>query len=192
VAAAAARVAIRAGHPVESNAIAAAVHAVIGDAGAFAQLRAGRLVDVPEGGGLDMLSAIQVIAPVATPSSSAPLTPEPVEVTPRGEPAKRDAELASAARAELRRAETSLADMRERSKHAVESVRTAREGLDVAERALANAQAEVQVRRAEVERALQDAAMAASAVEDAERALTAARARVVDTTGVSSLDGNNR
>src|SRR5215467_352809 len=50
VAAAGARVAIRAGQPIEANAIATAVHAVIGDSGAFAELRAGRLVDVPDGG----------------------------------------------------------------------------------------------------------------------------------------------
>ncbi|HEY9226998.1 MAG TPA: hypothetical protein VIP11_10145, partial [Gemmatimonadaceae bacterium] len=55
VAAAGARVAIRAGQPIEANAIATAVHAVIGDTKAFAELRAGLLVDVPEGGGLDML-----------------------------------------------------------------------------------------------------------------------------------------
>jgi hypothetical protein len=36
VAAAGARVAIRARHPIEANAIATAVHAVIGDASAFA------------------------------------------------------------------------------------------------------------------------------------------------------------
>jgi hypothetical protein len=182
VAAVGARVAIRVGHPIEANAIATAVHAVIGDAGAFAELRAGRLVDVPEGGGLDMLTAIQVIAPATTPSSSPPPRREPVKVTPRAEPAKQDAELARAARSELHRAETSLADNRERSEHAAESVRIARERLDVAERGLVNAQAEVQARRAEVERARQDAAVAASAVDDAERAVTAARARLVDST----------
>src|SRR5215468_1498647 len=48
VAAAGARVAVRAGHPIEPNALAMAVHAIIGDATAFAELRAGRLVDVPE------------------------------------------------------------------------------------------------------------------------------------------------
>src|SRR5262245_35444517 len=48
VAAAGARFAIRAGQPIEANAIATAVNAVIGEASAFAELRAGRLVDVPE------------------------------------------------------------------------------------------------------------------------------------------------
>src|SRR5262249_13547443 len=45
VAAAGARVAIRAGQPIEANTIATAVHAVIGDAGALEALRAGRLVE---------------------------------------------------------------------------------------------------------------------------------------------------
>src|SRR5262249_27986491 len=106
VAAAGARVAIRAGHPIEANAIATAVYAAIGDASAFAEVRAGRLVDVPEGGGLDMLTAIQVIAPPTTASSSPPPTREPVMVAPRPEPATQGAELARAARAELHRAET--------------------------------------------------------------------------------------
>ena len=182
VAAAAARVAIRAGHPIEANAIATAVHAVIGDASAFAELRAGRLVDVPEAGGLDMLTAIQVIAPAATPSSSPPPSREPVNVAPSEESAKQDAELARAARAELHRAETSLADLRERSEQAEQSVRDAQKQLDAAERELLNAQAGVQARRADVERARQNAAVAASAMRDAERAVTAAHARVVDST----------
>ena len=182
VAAAGARVAIRAGNPIEANTIATAVHAVIGDASAFAELRAGRLVDVPEAGGLDMLTAIQAIAPATTPSSSPPPSREPVKVAPRAEPAKQDAELARAARAELHRAETSLADMRERSEHAEQLVRNARKQLDAAERELLNAQAGVQARRAEVERARQDAAVAASAMGDAERAVTAARSRAVDGT----------
>src|SRR5215467_12899327 len=62
VAAAGARAAIRAGQPIEPNAIAAALQAVIGDAGALEALRAGRLVEVPESGGLEML-AIGLSAP---------------------------------------------------------------------------------------------------------------------------------
>jgi hypothetical protein len=178
VAAAGARAAIRAGHPVEANAIAAAVNAVIGDASAFAELRAGRLVEVPEAGGLDMLTSIQAIAPATTPSSSPPPSREPVNVAPRAEPAKQDAELAKAARDELHRAEASLADMRERSEHAGQAVRDAQKQLDAAERELLNAQTAVQTRRAEVERARQAAAVAASALGDAERALTAARSLV--------------
>ena len=46
VAAAAARIAVRAEHPIEPNVLVAAVQAIIGDESAFAELRAGRLVDV--------------------------------------------------------------------------------------------------------------------------------------------------
>jgi len=182
VAAAGARVAIRAGHPIEANAITGAVNAVMGDAGAFAELRAGRLVDVPEGGGLDMLTAIQVIAPATTPPSSEPPSREPDKVAPRDEPATQNAELARAARAELHRAESSLAEFRERREHAEQTVRDTQQELDAAERELLNAQAKVQARRAEVERARREAAATASATGDAERAVLAARSRVVDST----------
>jgi hypothetical protein len=185
VAAAGARVAIRAGQPIEANAIATAVHAVMGDASAFGEMRAGRLVEVPEGGGLEMLTAIQVIAPITKPSSSPPRSDETGKTTPPAQSATQDAELAKAARVDLRRAEMSLADVRERSEHAVQSVRNAQKRLDDAERDLLNAQAEAQARRAEVERARQDAQVAASAVRDAERAVTAARARVVDSDEVT-------
>ena len=47
----------------------------------------------------------------------------------------------------------SLADTRERSEHAVQSVRNAQERLDAAERELMNAQADAQARRADGERA---------------------------------------
>ena len=181
VAAAGARVAIRAGQPIEANAIATAVLAVIGDASSFGEWRAGRLVEVPEGGGLDMLSAIKVTAPIATtpPLSQRP-DQEPAKAAPRAEPARQDAALVKAARADLRRAEMSLADMRERSERALQSVRDAQRELDAAEGELLNAQAEAQARRADVERVRRDAEVAASAMRDAERVVADARARVID------------
>ena len=180
VAAAGARVAIRAGQPIEANAIATTVYAVIGDASAFGELRSGRLVEVPEGGGLDMLTTIQLIAPTTTTSpSSPPPADEPAKAAPRAQSAMPDAELAEAARADLRRAEMSLADVRERSEHAAQSVRDAEKELDTAERELLHAQAEAQARRADAERARQEAELAASAMRDAERAVAAARARVI-------------
>ena len=99
VAAVGARVATRAGHPIEPNALASAVHAIIGDATAFAEFRAGRLIDVPQGGGLDLLTALPVVPPAARTSSSSSVATvpaiEPENVDPR-------AELAASARAELR------------------------------------------------------------------------------------------
>jgi hypothetical protein len=132
VAAAGARVAVRAGHPIEPNALVTAVQAIIGDASAFAELRAGRLVDVPEGGGLSLLFALTpnpASTKATSPASAAPPAIEAVKADPR-------VELAAAARAEVHRAEKTLAEMREQSERAVESLRDAKARLDAAERAL--------------------------------------------------------
>jgi hypothetical protein len=183
VAAVGARVAVRAGQPIEPNAVIAAMHAVIGNASAFAALRAGLLVEVPEAGGLDLLAATTVRdQPDKTPSPAlAPLDRKAAKSDPRAEAAKQDAELAKSARADLRRAEVSLAEASERSAHAVQSVLKAQERLDAAERALVHAQSEANARRADLERARNDAEVAAARMQDAERAVGAARARVVET-----------
>jgi hypothetical protein len=186
VAAAGARLAIRAGQPVDANTLATAVHAVIGDTSAFIDMRAGRLVDVPEGGGLDILTAITIIPPPPPPPplpsspSIAPALPARPKAEAGAPPAAEDAELAIAARADLRRAETSLADARDRSDRAEQSVQNAQVALDAAEQALLHAQAESQARRADVERARRDAEAAAAHVRDAERTVAAARARILD------------
>ena len=59
VAAAGARVAIRAGQPIDASTLVTAVHAVIGETSAFSDLRAGRLIEVPDGGGLDIHSPVR-------------------------------------------------------------------------------------------------------------------------------------
>ena len=183
VAAAGVRVAIRAEQPIEANALVTAVHAVMGDASAFDDLRAGRLVEVPEGGGLDLLTAIATIAPSSpqSPSTSiAPRTPEPTRAAPIAQPREQEAERAIAARADLRRAETALAAAREQSEQAEQSIRTAQAQLDASERALLQAEAEAQARRADLERARRDAETAAARVRDAERVVATARARIPD------------
>jgi hypothetical protein len=167
VAAVGARVAVRAGQPIEPNALISALHAVIGDATAFADLRAGRLVEVPEAGGLDMLVATTVRDRPAKTTSPPPTPPD------RGA-AKTEAH------ANLRRAEASLAEVSERSEHAAQSVLNAQKSLDAAERALLHAQSEAQARRADLERVQNDAEAAAAALQDAEQAVVAARARVAD------------
>jgi len=188
VAAAGARVAIRAGQPIDASTLVTAVHAVIGETNAFSDLRAGRLVDVPDGGGLDILTAITISVPSApsvAPSSqsSATAMPEPPKAEPSVQTATQathEAELAIAARADLHRAEASLADAREQSDRAEQSVRENQADLDAAERAVSQAQADAQARRADVERARRDAQAAAAQVRDAERAVAAARARIPD------------
>ena len=178
VAAAGARVAVRAEHPIEPSVLVTAVQAIIGDEGAFAELRAGRLVDVPEGGGLNLLfslTANPASPPKAKPSPSvAPPPPTPIE------PVKPDPriELAAAAREELKHAEKSLAEQREQSSRAAESLRAAETKLDVAERALSLAQAEVDARRADVDRARSHVQSTIANLEDARSAVDDARRRL--------------
>ena len=184
VAAAGTRFAIRAGQPVDANALATAVHAVIGDTSAYTDMRAGRLVDVPEGGGLDILTGITIIPPPPprAPSSPsiAPAAPAPPKTEAPAPPSTEDAELAIAARADLRRAETSLAAAREQADRAEQAVRSAQGALDAAERALLHAQAEAQAHRANVARAQRDAEAAAGHLRHAEQTVAAARARILD------------
>ena len=186
VATAGARVAIRAGQPIDASTLVTAVHAVIGEASAFGDLRAGRLVDVPDGGGLDILTAITISVPpspsvAASPQSTAAPVPEPPKAEPSAQAAKQaaqEAERAIAARADLQRAEASLAEAREQTDRAEQSVRESQAELDAAERAVSQAQADAQARRADVERARRDAQAAAAHVRDAERAVAAARVRI--------------
>jgi hypothetical protein len=182
VAAAGSRVAVRAGRPVDPNALAMAVHAIIGDATAFAEMRAGRLVDVPEGGGLDLLSALTARpAPARSTEREAPAKPASRAAASRAEePPKPDprVELRAAARAELKRAEKRVAEMRAESEHAAKAVRDATAKLHVAERALAQAQAEVETQRQAVERSQRHADLAAEKLDDAQRSVDEAQARV--------------
>jgi hypothetical protein len=150
VAAAGARVAIRAGQPIEAQTIETAVHAVIGDASALEALVAGRLVEVPEGGGLEMLTV----------GLSAPTTPRPLGGLAASEPAEGAPDVPSA------------------MEDAMQSVHDAQEALYVAEREWLNAQARAQARRADVENARKNAEVAASAVREAERVVAAARALI--------------
>jgi len=191
VAAAGARVAIRAGQPIDASALVTAVHAVIGETSAFNDLRAGRLVEVPAGGGLDILSAITISVP--SPPSVAPSQPiaAPIPTPPNAAPSAESARQAeqkaaraiAAARADLQRAEASLATAREQSDRAAQSVRETQATLDAAEQALSHAQSEAQARRIDVDRARRDAETAATQVREAERAVAAARARVPDSSG---------
>jgi hypothetical protein len=184
VAAAAARIAVRAEHPIEPNVLVAAVQAIIGDESAFAELRAGRLVDVPEGGGLNLLFALTAkpVSPAAVVSSSPPPAPQPPP-SPI-EPVKPDPriELAAAARKELDRAERSFAALREQSDRAAKSLRDAEAKVDGAERALVLAQTELAARRDDLERARETVRSAAKNVENAQRTVDDARRRLLDLT----------
>jgi len=175
VAAAGARVAVRAEHPIEPNVLVTAVQAIIGDESAFAELRAGRLVDVPEGGGLNLLFALTANpASPKTAVSPSPPTPPPVE------PVKPDPRIAlgAEARAELDRAEKSLAERREQSDRATALLRDAKAKFDAAERALLLAQTELEARRDDVDRTQRHVHSTAATLEDAQRAVDDARRRL--------------
>lgn len=174
VAAVGARVATRAGYPIDPNALATAVYAIIGDASAFAEFRAGRLVEVPQGGGLDLLTALSVAPPGAGTGSS----PAPATVSAKGpERADPRVALAAAAGAEVRASEKRLTESRKRSERAATSLLDAKARFDAAQFALVQAQRELDARREEVERTRQLAESAAANLGDAERALADARAR---------------
>ena len=194
VAAVGARVAIRAGQPVDANVLSMALHAVIGETKAFEDLRAGRLIDVPDGGGLDILTALPTLAPPPprpslppsppTPSKP-PASPPPPNAEADEQAAAREAELAAAAaaaaaaaRADLRRAETVLAEARKQSERVERLVRDAESQLAAAEQALLRAESEARARLGDVERARRDADAAAEQVRDAERAVAEARVRI--------------
>ncbi len=183
VAAVGARVAVRAGYPIEPNAIGAAVHAIIGDASAFAEFRAGRLVDVPEGGGLDMLIALSPSAsPAATIPAPAATIPSPKPPPRATEPPKEDPRvaLAASARADLRRAEESLGAAREQLEQATDSVRDTTTRLEAAEQAVVRAQAELDARRKDAERTRRHAESAAADLEKAQQSFDRARARMAE------------
>ncbi|MEX2284957.1 MAG: hypothetical protein WEE89_20890 [Gemmatimonadota bacterium] len=162
---AAARASIRIGHPIESTVLVAAVNAVIGDATAFADLRAGRLVEIPEGGGLDFLTAITVAN-----TSAAPMFEPPT-------PPTHDAEQ-TALRADLKRVEAALAEARQRSQAAERAVRDAQAKHDAAEELLQRAKEESTTRRGELDRARQHEKAAVADVQEAHQAVTGLRGRI--------------
>jgi hypothetical protein len=175
IAAVGARVAVRAGHAIDPNAIATAVHAIIGDASAFAEFRSGRLVDVPEAGGLDLLIALGP-RPSSAGTSSSPQPPH-LATEPTEDPR---AALVTSARTELRRAETSLGAAREQLEQATDSVRDTKARLEAAEHALVRAQSEVEARRKDAEQTRRRAESAAADLEEAQRAVDEARVRIAE------------
>ena len=125
----AARAAAEAGQTVDANALTPAVMAVLGDANAFAELRAGRLADIPESGGLDFLASV------------VPPTPPVLDSEKAAQEAAEKARLAAIAEAELRRAQEMVA-------RCAEEVESARERLRLAESKQTEAQAVLDSMRA--------------------------------------------
>jgi hypothetical protein len=148
----ASRAGAAAGYAADPALMANAVMAVIGTPGAFETLRAGRLVDIPEAGGLDVLTG-----PTSDLATAAHTTVEPA--------ADRAAEAAT--REAIRRASVALAAARERSVAAEQALRDAEANAETAERQLVLAQEEALARQAERDRARKEAADAAEQVRQA-------------------------
>lgn len=172
LAAAAARAAAAHGHSIEDAALVPAVLAVIGEAAAFDALRAGRLADIPDGGGLDFLTRGPPRR-VAVSEASTPKAGAEAEAD-----AEAEAEAARAARDALRRAETALESASERSRAAERALRAAEARAAETDRQLRRAEEEAGAMRAELERARQVAKAAAANLSDADSAVADARVRL--------------
>lgn len=92
----AARAAEDAGHPIAEAGLVNAVLAVLGNADAFSALRRGCLVDVPDAGGLDFLSSLPALPLPAVPHRAEPVqaaaSPAPSAPDAAVEQAARDAQ----------------------------------------------------------------------------------------------------
>lgn len=163
---AAARLASEAGQSFEPAEIAVGVMAVIGTRDAFEQLRASRLVDIPDAGGLDLLTAPSGLADSTGPDPDAALgapdAPDPVALE------------------NLQRAEDALAAARETLVAAEQDLIDAETAAADAERKLRLAQREADSRRAELERVRADAERAVEQAARAEAAFAEARRAVDD------------
>jgi hypothetical protein len=202
-AATAARFAAHGGQRVDEATLGNAVLAVIGKPEDFTALRDGRLVDVPEAGGLDFLATLPPPpavparkAPAAAPAAKVRATeaPDPSESTSPGvasEPvapkpgrARRAAPTADdvAARAAhqetVRRANAALAAARARAAVAQQKLGAVETRLAAAEGRLRQAEQDAVIMRGERDRAVHDAAAADAQMREAEAALAEAERRI--------------
>jgi hypothetical protein len=166
VAEAAGRAATGGGFKLDDGDVVQAVMAVIAVPSAFALMRAGQLVDVPEAGGLDFLAGA---------------APPPVES--RATDAKRDDADAAAdtsRREAIAWAERTAGAARAEAVAADRALGEAEVKLAEAEAALSAAQQQAVVRRAELARAREAAVTASAAVDAAEKGVAALGGRAGD------------
>jgi hypothetical protein len=170
----------RAGQRMEAVALGNALFAVLGDAESFDLLRRGRLADVPEAGGLYLLTTL--LAPVdrgprATPTAVASAPAKAATPAPADSQDERAA-LQAAARKAVQEAASLLATARERSSAAGKDLTAADSKLQAAEAQLRKAEEEARTARAQRDRARQDAEAAAAHLLDAESAAAEAARRL--------------
>lgn len=164
LAVAASRAADEAGHPVDPSVLGPAVLAVIGDPQAFEALRTGRLIDVPAGGALDLLTGAP---PVAASMRESETGEEPVDTMATAE-----------AREALERAEAAADRAHAQADAAQQTVDEAESKLETADERLEQAERDARSARTELRRALEEAKEARRQARDAARAAAKARARL--------------
>jgi hypothetical protein len=164
----------QAGQRLESSALSNALLAVLGNTESFNQLRRGHLADIPEAGGLDLLTSLPALADLG--SRPAPeAAREPVGAPARSPKANA---LEAAARETVRLAAAALVTARERSVANQEALTNAEAKLQAAEARLRAAEAEARAVRSQRDRARLDADDAAAQLADADAAAAEAESRL--------------
>jgi hypothetical protein len=161
----AARAAADAGHDLDGAALAAALFAVLGNTESFDALRRGRLADVPEAGGLDLLALVPTLT-----------TGDSVAPPPRKSRTERPAAAGSpvhdaeqeVARSRVQEAAAALASAKARNSHALEALRDAEAAVVAAEARVRAAEDEAREANSHRDRAQRQAAAAAAGLERAE------------------------
>jgi len=157
-----------AGHRVESGTLVNAILAVLGRPDSFDALRAGRLVDVPDAGGLDFLSTLPMPAPSGAPAPQKPQLSNRRRTDPKQE-----------ARAAVDAATSALDEARRRLDTARSHLEDALSQSADADARLRTAEADARAARQRADHARQHAEEADAAVRNAEQVLRKARDHLV-------------
>ena len=182
------------GQRLEEATLANAVLAVIGRPADFEALRDGRLVDVPEAGGLDFLASLPPppAAPVRAPKPAKPASAstaparaaasaadaEPSARKRAAVPPAAQAAAQAANREALRRAAAAVAAARARATVAQQKLGAIDSRLATAEARLRQAEQEVVILRGERDRAMHDAEVADAQMREAEQSVAEAERQI--------------
>ena len=159
-----------AGYDVEAGVLVNAVLAVLGRPDSFDQLRAGRLVEVPEGGGLDFLAGLPVPASSAKPKSPASAASASKQ--------KRSSAREKEAQAQVDAAERALDEARRRHDVAMGDLEEAESTLSQAEARLRKAEKDVKAAVERLAQARKKVDSIVTAVQKAHDALEQAQERL--------------
>src|SRR5690606_9971748 len=154
----------------ERGALLRSGHAALGGQDSFDQLRGGCIGEVPEAGGLDVLSVLPM--PAVSPATSSPPAAKPGTSRPTAD------EREQAVRADFNAATAALRASRKEMGAAQATLANAETRLKAAEERLRAAQAEAGAAREQLEHARRRAKETAAAVEVAEKRLAEAKRRL--------------